>query len=136
MNENDYTKITFDTTVQFAKVVLEANPDIVFNYVSGRSTTSNEQGKIMWARVKGKTENTLNKMGFKGQYNFRPGFMAPFKSQKNVKPIFKVFGLFFPKLFPKSSLTLKEVGQAMINVSVKGYHQNVLEVHDIKVLAN
>lgn len=136
MNEEDYTKITYDTTLHFAKVLLAHNPNMVFDFVTGRSTDSSEKGRMMWARVKGKTENALMKLGFKGQYNFRPGFMKPFEEQKNVKTIFKIFGLIYPKLFPSSSLTLQEVAIAMINTVKIGYTKQVLEISDIKALAH
>lgn len=132
MNEEDFTKITYDTTLHFAKIFLANNPNSVFTYVSGKSTDSTGVGKIMWARVKGKTEIELMKMGFKGAYNFRPGYMDPFKEQKNVKGILKFFGLFYPKLFPKSTIHLKELANAMISVTVKGFDKNILEISDIK----
>jgi uncharacterized protein YbjT (DUF2867 family) len=135
MKEADYTYVIYDTTLQFAKTVLQLNPSIVFNFVSGRSTDSSEKGKVMWARVKGKTENELMKLGFKDQYNFRPGFMKSITGQKNVKTIFKIFNLFYPTLFPSSSLTLQEVGKAMINAVKIGYSKQVLEIKDIKKLA-
>ena len=135
MDEAQYTYITFDTTLSFARTLASLNPDMVFTYVSGSSTDSSEKGKLMWARVKGRTENTLMKLSFKGVYNFRPGFMKPFKGQKNVKAIFKPVILIFPLLFPKYTLTLQEVAQAMINVVVKGYSKQVLEISDIKTLA-
>ncbi|MEI6124523.1 MAG: NAD-dependent epimerase/dehydratase family protein [Bacteroidota bacterium] len=135
MKEDDYYKTTYSITMQFAKVVLQLNPNIIFNFVSGRHTDSSENGNLMWARVKGKIENALMKLPFKGQYNFRPGFMKPYKEQKNVKTIFKIVGLIYPKLFPNSSLTLGEVGRAMIKSVIDGYDKQVLEVKDIKELA-
>lgn len=131
----EYTQLTYDLTLYFAKAVLQANPGMVFTYVSGRSTDSSEKGSMMWARVKGKTENDLNKLPFKAEYNFRPGFMEPVAGQKNVKGIFYFFAWFYPKLFPGSSLTLNEVGKAMINAVLKGYSKSVLEVKDIKALS-
>ncbi|MBN8837882.1 MAG: NAD-dependent epimerase/dehydratase family protein [Sphingobacteriia bacterium] len=135
MNEKDYSYITYDTTMHVAKLLVLLNPNMVFNFVTGRYTDSSGTSKMMWARVKGKTENDLMKLGFRGQYNFRPGFMAPVEGQQNVKRIFKIFGLFYPKLFPKQSLTLTEVADAMINTVTKGYAKQVLEVEDIKALA-
>lgn len=135
MNEEDYTKITYDTTVHFAEVVLHQNPGMVFNYVSGASTDSSESGKLMWARVKGRTENVLKRMNFKGAYNFRPGFMKPVDGQVNVKWFFKPFIWFFPIFLPSKSLTLHEVGRAMINATKKGYPTSTLEIRDIKNLA-
>lgn len=134
MDEEKFTKITYDTTLHVAKTLSQLNPDMVFTFVTGQGTDSTEQGKIMWARVKGKTENALMQLPFKGQYNFRPGFMKHFKEQKNVKTILKVVSWFFPILFPKQSLTLQEVGRAMIQVVNKGYTKNVLEIQDIKKL--
>lgn len=135
MNEATYTQITYNTTLHFAQVLLQQNPNMAFTFVSGKNTDSSEKGKMMWARVKGKTENDLMKLSFKGQYNFRPGFMKPVNGQKNVKPIFKFFAFFYPKLFPKDSLTLQQVAQAMINAVLKGYSKQILEVSDIKELA-
>ena len=135
MSEADYTKITYDTTLHFAKVLAQKNPNMVFDYVTGSYTDSTEKGKLMWARVKGKTENDLMKLPFQGQYNFRPGFMKAFPEQKNVKTVFKVFGWFYPKLFPKISLTLAEVSRSIIHSVTLTYPKQVLEISDIKVLA-
>ena len=135
LKEEVYTKITYDTTLHFANVLLRLNPNMVFNFVTGKYTDSTEKGKSMWARVKGKTENALMKLSFKGQYNFRPGFMKPFKEQKNIKSIFKPIIFLYPKLFPGSSLTMEEVGRAMIRTVTHGYPKQVLEVTDIKELS-
>ncbi|RIV46901.1 NAD-dependent epimerase/dehydratase family protein [Flagellimonas pelagia] len=136
MNETEYTNITYDTTLHFAKTLSRLNPKMVFNFVTGSHTDSSEKGKLMWARVKGKTENDLMKLPFKGQYNFRPGFMKPFKEQQNVKWFFTPIIWVFPLLFPKRSLTLSEVGRAMINTASNGYSKKVLEISDIKLLGN
>ena len=135
MDEAKYTHITYDTTLAFASTLAKLNPNMVFNFITGAGTDSSEKGKVMWARVKGKTENDLMKLPFRGQYNFRPGFMKPFKGQKNVKAIFKPIIFIYPIFFPKTSLTLSEVGQAMINAVSKGYSKQVLKIADIKELA-
>ncbi|WP_316848027.1 NAD-dependent epimerase/dehydratase family protein [Pedobacter psychrodurus] len=135
MNEEKYNYITYETTMAFAGQLAKLNPDMVFNFVSGSHTDSTEKGKIMWARIKGKTENALMKLPFKAQYNFRPGFMKPFEGQKNVKTLFWPIIWIFPILLPKISLTLKQVGQAMINAVQMAYPKQVLEIADIKILA-
>lgn len=135
MKEETYTRITYDTTLAFAKALLAVNGNIVFTYVSGAQTDSSEKGRMMWARVKGKTENDLAKLGFKGEYNFRPGVMQPFPEQKNWKPLFKFIVKIIKAVSPKSVLTMHEVGQAMINTATVGYSKNILEVKDIRQLA-
>ena len=133
--EELFTHLTYDTTLAFARSVLAVNANIVFTYVSGAKTDSSEKGGMMWARVKGKTENDLAKLPFKAEYNFRPGVMKPFPGQKNWKPIVKLLVKIIQFISPKSVLTLQEVGRAMINAVTVGYRKNVLEVSDIRQLA-
>ena len=135
LHEADYTRVTLTLTLAFARVVARCNPDLVFNFVSGVYTDSSEQGPLMWARVKGKAENALLRLPFKGAYNFRPGFMRPTPTQQNVKLIFKVLRLFYPYLFPKATLTFAQIAQAMIQTSTAGSPQHTLEIADIKRLA-
>lgn len=133
--EQVYTKFTYDTTLAFAKALLAVNNNMVFTYVSGAATDSSERGTLMWARVKGKTENDLAKLGFKAEYNFRPGIMLPFEGQKNWKNFYKLMAKAIKVFAPKSVLTMHEVGKAMINCVTIGHAKNVLEVRDIKQLA-
>jgi nucleoside-diphosphate-sugar epimerase len=134
--EPEYTKLTYDTTLAFAKALLQFNNDMVFTYVSGSQTDSSEKGRLMWARVKGRTENHLSKLGFRTEYNFRPGVMLPFKGQKNWKSVYKFLGNIIKFISPKAVLTMHEVGKAMINCATIGYSKNVLEISDIKALAS
>jgi len=93
---------------------------------------------MMWARVKGKTENALLKLPFKAVYNFRPGFMKPKRGQQNIKTIFKIMAALYPvihAILPNSASTLKEVGLAMIKTVQQGYEKTILEVKDINLLA-
>ena len=135
MDENKYMRITYDTTLAFAKVLLTYNSNMVFTYVSGAHTDTSERGRLMWARVKGKTENELAKVGFRAEYNFRPGVMLPFDGQKNWKSIYKFIARLIKMFSPKNVLTMEEVGKAMINCVTVGYSKNILEISDIKALA-
>jgi nucleoside-diphosphate-sugar epimerase len=135
MKEDKFTKITYDTTLAFAKTLLAHNSNISFTYVSGSHTDSSEKGKIMWARVKGKTENDLMKLPFKSEYNFRPGGMLPFDGQKNWKAIYKIIVKIIKAFAPKIVITMEELGNAMINAVTIGYPKQILEIADIKELA-
>jgi uncharacterized protein YbjT (DUF2867 family) len=135
MKEDKYTYLTYDTTLAFAKALIAANSNMAFTYVSGSHTDSTEKGKMMWARVKGKTENDLMKLLFKAEYNFRPGAMLPFAGQKNWKSVYKFIVKIIKAISPKNVLTMQEVGRAMINAVTIGYPKRVLEIADIKQLA-
>ena len=135
MSEEKYTKITYDTTLEFARTLAALNPNMVFNFVSGSHTDSSEKGKLMWARVKGKTENALMKLPFKNEYNFRPGGMIPTMGQQNAKPVYRFIVKAMALVMPGRVSTLKEVGLAMINVALKGCPKQILEISEIKELA-
>ena len=137
-SEDAYTHITFDLTKAFADTLLKHNPGMVFCYVSGSGTDSTENGKIMWARVKGRTENYLIKL-FPKAYMFRPGLIIPTKGLRNTLTPYKILTPLIPVvklLFPKYICSLREIGIAMINSVTKGYEKNVLEVKDIVKTAN
>ncbi|PTS92201.1 epimerase [Pedobacter sp. HMWF019] len=136
MNEGDYTKITYDTTLHFADVLLKLNPGMVFNFVSGAHTDSTEKGKSMWARVKGKTENALGQMAFRAQYNFRPGLMMPDQKQVQLRGYNKYIRLLYPLFRPfYTGCSTREIGKAMIAAVKVGYLERTLEARDIKKLA-
>ncbi len=138
MSESAYSHITYDITTHFAQTLASLNPRMIFGYVSGSLTDSSEKGNLMWARVKGKTENALMRLGFQKVYNFRPGFMQPTPGQQNIKAYYKAIGWFYPALrvlLPNHVSTMREVGLAMINSVLKGYPKQVLEIKDIKSLA-
>ncbi len=136
LKEPAYTHITYDTTLHFAKTLLMLNPDLVFNFVSGSHTDSSERGSVMWARVKGKTENALMQLPFKAEYNFRPGGMKAMAGQKNAKASYKLIVGVLGWLSSRRVVTLQEIGLAMINAVAKGYPKQILEMSDIKELAN
>lgn len=136
MKEAKYTHITYDTTLQFAKALLAINPDLVFNFVSGSHTDSSETGRVMWARIKGKTENALMKLPFKKEFNYRPGAMLPSEEQRNAKPLYTFIVKAIAYLSPKRALDFKEIANAMINAILYDYSKQVLEISDIKELAN
>ena len=142
MSEADYTKVTFGYTMAAADVLLKVNPQLTFLFISGASTDSTEKGSVMWARIKGKTENALMAMPFKASFMFRPGMIQPMNGEISKTPAYRLFYKFawplFPvvkALFPKYVSTTEGIGQAMLKVVRKGYEKRVLEVPDINAAA-
>ena len=137
-SKEEYSRITFDLTKNFADTLVRLNPGMTFCYVSGTGTDSTEKGKIMWARVKGKTENYILNLGFKDAYMFRPGLIIPTRGLRNTLKMYKILAPLLPVVklfFPGYVCTLKQIGLAMINSVLKGYDNNILEIRDIKKLA-
>jgi uncharacterized protein YbjT (DUF2867 family) len=137
LDEAAYTRITYDLTLAAAKALLAASPGLTFIYVSGAGTDSSEKGRAMWARVKGRTENELMKLPFKGAYMFRPGAIQPLHGIKSrttmYRVLYAVMWPFMPLMRAMGvAVTTEEVGKAMIAVADKGYEKRVLEVKDLK----
>lgn len=141
LNEDQYSKITFEVTKQLADTLHELNSDIIFNYVSGTGTDSTQKGRSMWARVKGKTENYILKKQFKRAYMFRPGAILPEKGIKSrtgwYNAIYVLMRPFF-SLMKKSKnvTTTTKIGLAMINSVLYGSKKTHLENRDINRLAS
>ena len=141
LSEDKYHQITYELTMNFAKTLLSLNPGIVFCYISAAGADSSEKGRIMWARVKGKTENALLAMPFKKAYMFRPGFIQPMKGVRSrtrlYNAIYAVLKYLYPLLkgLPQYVTSSDRLGQAMLKAVLKGYDQPILESRDINLLA-
>jgi uncharacterized protein YbjT (DUF2867 family) len=143
MKEVDYRTLTHDVTLAAAAELLAVSPQLTFIFVSGDGTDSSERGRIMWARVKGKTENDLLAMPFKAAYMFRPGFIQPLRGVRSKTPAYQVLynvtGAISPvihALFPRHSTTTVNIGRAMIEVAAEGFPRSVITSADINALAD
>ncbi len=131
-----YEKITYDTTMAFAKAIGN-QPQLSFVYVSGSGTDRTEKGRLHWARVKGKVENDLMKLAFKQAFGFRIGMMIPAEGQQYVLKYYNYLGWmspFFKLVFPNVISTMRQVANAMIRVCSEGYERDVIFVKDIRKL--
>ncbi len=142
MSEETYTRLTLDLTLAAAHALIELNPELTFCYVSGMGTDSSESGRMMWARIKGKTENTLLNMPFRNAYMFRPGFIQPVKGVRTKTRVYRVFyAILMPlipllrALFPNQITTTEMVGQAMLQVLEQEDELKIIESPDIVRLA-
>lgn len=120
MKEADYTKITYDLTMSVAGAVAERNPAATFVYVSGQGADSTERGRVMWARVRGRTENALLATSLNA-YILRPGYIQPrHGAQSRVtlyRTIYRVTSVLYPvlKLVAGNHIATTEViGRAML----------------------
>ena len=142
MDEKEYQRITYGFTIAAAETLCRLNPKMVFIYVSGTGTDSSEKGRMMWARVKGRTENALLRMPFAAAYMFRPGFIEPAHGEISRNKLYRVlFTIAKPvlpllrRMFPSQILTTEQIGRAMINLVTHPYPKHILELKDIRAVA-
>ncbi|AHW59429.1 NAD dependent epimerase/dehydratase family protein [Draconibacterium orientale] len=142
MKENDFKRVTYDYTLALARELLPLNPKMTITYVSGEGTDSSEKGRVMWARVKGKTENDLIKLGFKQAFMFRPGLIIPLRGIKSRTKAYQfVYDYFmwlvrlFKAVAPNAVVNTTQLGKAMINAALYGYNSAIIKPKDIIQLA-
>ena len=140
--EADYARQTYDLTLAAAREIVASSPQAVFVYVSGVGTDSTEHGRVMWARVKGRTENALLGLGFRSAYMMRPGVIQALRGVRSKTPLYQKFYVILApliaiarKLFPRHVVTTVEVGRAMIRLAVQGDAKKIIEPPDIRRLA-
>jgi len=138
MAEERYWHLTYDITMAAARTLVRLNPAMVFTYVTGRGTDSTEKGPLMWARVKGKTENDLLKLPFKAAYMFRPPGIQPLHGVRSktgwINAAYFVAApllSFLVRAAPNHMTTSERMGRAMISVVRDGYPTPILESADI-----
>ncbi len=141
MSEAAYKRVTYDLTVSVARTMLAAQSKMTFVYVSGAGTDRSAKGRVMWARVKGATENQLLGMGFKAAYMFRPGFIQPMHGIRSRTPsynvIYAVLGPLYPLLkavVPAFITNTEVLGRAMLRVARDGAETRLIEQRDINRL--
>jgi uncharacterized protein YbjT (DUF2867 family) len=138
LTEAAYRRITYDLTLGVAQTLVQVNPGMVFIYVSGMGADSSEHGRVMWARVRGETENALLRLPFKASYIFRPGFIQPLYGIQSKTKLYRAFYAILAPIYPllknlapKYVTTTEDLGRAMINVAEHGAPKRVLEMADI-----
>ena len=138
MNEADYTRLTYELTLGWARALARINPAMTFIYVSGAGTG----GKAMWAQVKGRTEAALLAL-FPSAYMFRPGVIRPMHGEVSktrwTRIGYAIFRPIMPLLHaisPAAVITTEELGRAMIRVAGEGAPKRVLETRDLRALTS
>jgi len=141
MSEADYSRVTYGITIAAAETLCRLNPDMTFVFVSGAGADSSERGRLMWARVKGRTENAIFRLPFKASYAFRPGAVQPMHGERSRTAAYRVlYAITKPllpllrRLWPGQVLTTEQFGRAMLFVVRHGAPKRVLESSDINAL--
>lgn len=142
LEEARYTELTYDLTLAVAQALIQRNADMAFVYVSGQGTDSTEQGRAMWARVKGRTENALLALPFRTAVMLRPGVIQPVEGARSsvgwYRAAYTALGWLIPllrRLFPDRIVTTSELGRAMLAVARLDGTKAVLEAPEIARLA-
>lgn len=141
LSEEAYRKVTFDLTLDVASQLAAINPAMVFVYTSGAGADSTERGPVMWARVRGKTENAILRLPFVRSYILRPALIQPLHGARSKTPSYRLLYRLMTPVFPLlrwlapgNVLSTVLIGQAMLKLIRTGAPLRVLESADIRAL--
>jgi uncharacterized protein YbjT (DUF2867 family) len=141
-SEDDYRRITYDLTLAVATAMATANPGATFVYVSGVGADSTERGRVMWARVRGATENALLARADLHAYIVRPGFVQPRHGATSrvtlYRWIYRVAAPLYPlvrRAMPNYATTTENLGRAMIALARTGSPERILLSRQVNELA-
>ena len=141
MSEKRYSRVTHDYAMAAAYTLLRLNPDMAFVFVSGHGADPTEQGRSMWARVKGRTENALLKLPFRA-FMFRPALIRPLHGIRSRTRLYRwLYSVGGPLVgavqrgWPGAVTTTEQIGRAMLRVARDGYPKPILETADINRLS-
>jgi uncharacterized protein YbjT (DUF2867 family) len=141
LTEQAYRRVTYDIAVAAARTLARLNPAMTFVFVSGAGADSTGKGRVMWARVKGETENAVLALPFKAAFVFRPAFIQPLHGITSRTRAYRIFyaltGPLQPvlkALLPGLVTTTERIGRAMIRAARSGAPKRVLENRDIDAL--
>ena len=141
MTEERYSVLTYDLTLAVARALVAINPAMRFIYITGAGTDSSEQGRSMWARVKGRTENALFALPFKSAHMLRPAIIQPMHGIRSKTAWYRLASVLLApvmplckRVFPGYFTTSEQVGRAMISLARNGSPKQILETGDINAI--
>ena len=138
VNEEDYNVITYDYAIAGAQAMLLANPEINFVFLSGMGADNTVTSKRLFARIKGKTENSLETFPFKKLFFARPGGIKAIVKMPNRPFYEKIVDVFFPVfqlLTPQFIIDSRQLAKALIKIAKKGNQNRVVENLELKRLS-
>jgi uncharacterized protein YbjT (DUF2867 family) len=141
MTEAAYRRVTYYITMSAGRELAERNPSLRFLYISGAGTDSTERGRLMWARVKGETENAVLSLPFQG-YALRPGYIQPMRGVRTknrlYRNLYRLTGGMYPvlsRVAARHVITSDQLARAMLHIAAAGSSKRVLESADLVRLA-
>lgn len=137
VSKQEYEKITHDYALAAAQAMQVAGENFRFCFLSGRGADSAEKSSILFARVKGKTENALTRLGRPKAWHFRPGYIHPVTAlpRRRIERWLAPLTPFFYRFLPSHIISTIELATAMLSVARHGSSKTILENDDIRELA-
>lgn len=90
VSKEEYIKITYDYAVAAAQAVVQSNNALRFLFLSGRGADNTEKTKLLFGKIKGRTENALKQLPFQKLYIARPNAINPIHKPKHLPFILRL----------------------------------------------
>ena len=137
VSKEDYEKITHDYALAAAQAMQGLGEGFRFCFLSGRGADSAEKSSILFARIKGKTENALTRLGQPKAWHFRPGYIHPITAppKRRLERWLAPLTPFFYRFLPSHIISTVELAKAMLYVAKHGSSLRIIENDDIREIS-
>ena len=138
LSEAEYSRVTCELTLYALRLLLPLSPSATVIFVSGEGADSSESSRVMWARVKGRTENGVLALS-PSSFVVRPGVVLPLHGITSRTASYRVAYQVGRPLFwllkalrPQAVSNTTELGDAVLRVAEVGYRSRLLRTADIR----
>lgn len=139
VSKQQYAVITYEYTMAAARAMLEANPFIHFLFLSGNGADRSGKSRILFARLKGKTEKALLQMNFKKLSIVRPDAIWPKHKNKNAPIAYKLIIPLFPvieRFAPHKVISSVQLAKALLQLLEDTGEKNTYENMELRLLGD
>lgn len=138
VSKEQYIKITYDYAVAAAKVAVQSNNALRFLFLSGRGADNTEKTKLLFGKIKGRTENALKQLPFQKLYIARPNAINPIHKPKNLSFILRL-QYFMVKLLthitPSFTIDSDDLANALLYIVKKSEPSKLFNDMQLKQIA-
>jgi uncharacterized protein YbjT (DUF2867 family) len=137
VSKQQYAVITYDYTIAAAKTMLAKNPNMHFVFISGNGADRTEKSKVLFAKLKGKTENALLQLGFNKITIARPDAINPKHKHKNAPLAYKLGFPFYPlveRFAPSKIIGSVQLAKALLYLAKNAGEKNTYENMELRML--
>ncbi len=134
VSKEEYVRITYDYALAAARAMSGIGENFRFCFLSGGGADSSEKSLVLFARIKGRTENALTSLARPKAWHFRPGYIHAINSppkkwfERLIEPLTPLFYRFLPSRI----ISTVELARAMLVVAKHGSPKTILENDDIR----
>ncbi|MBR6976708.1 MAG: hypothetical protein IKH84_07395 [Ottowia sp.] len=134
LDDAEYERVLWGIPRAFADELRRQNAGVTLCFLTGAGADETEQSRAAYARLFGKAENHLKRLGFTRLHIFRPGYIYPVTPRKEPNLFYTLMRVLYKPFFSHmkgSATTSAQLARAMLDVALSDGGKLVYENIDI-----